>query len=57
VEALPLEGDATGLARIKDQVRKKTHADVDGWESVDVLTDDQAPVEMAWDLMTVQYAH
>jgi spermidine synthase len=57
VEALPLEGDATGLARIKGQVRAKTHADVDGWESVQVLTDDQAPVEMAWDLMTVQYTH
>jgi predicted O-methyltransferase YrrM len=57
VEALPLEGDATGLARIKDHVRAKTHAEVDGWQSARVLTDDQAPVEMAWDLMAVQYTH
>lgn len=56
VEALPLEGDATGLARIKDQVRAKTHEEVEGWRDADVLTDDRAPVEMAWDLMTVQYA-
>jgi predicted membrane-bound spermidine synthase len=56
IEALPLFGDQTGLARIKDQVRQKIRGEVDGWSSARVLTDDQAPVEMAWDLMTLQYA-
>jgi hypothetical protein len=29
---------------------------VPGWEGARVLTDDQAPVELAWDLMTMEYA-
>ena len=29
---------------------------VDGWEEAQLLTDDFAPVEMAWDLMTLEFA-
>ena len=29
--------------------------EVEGWREARVLTDDQAPVELAWDLMTLEY--
>ncbi len=32
------------------------HRDVDGWRSARILTDDQAPVEMLWDLSALNYA-
>ncbi len=49
-------GDARGLGRIKKALRKKIVGPVPGWEDARVLTDDQAPVEMAWDLMALEFA-
>ncbi|MCB9778218.1 MAG: fused MFS/spermidine synthase [Alphaproteobacteria bacterium] len=42
--------------RIRGVYRKKTMGEVPGWEQARVLTDDQAPVEMAWDLAALDYA-
>ena len=49
-------GDARGLGRIKGPLRKKIVGPVEGWETARVLTDDKAPVEMAWDLMALEFA-
>ena len=49
-------GDARGLGRLKKALRKKIVGPVPGWEDARVLTDDQAPVEMAWDLMALEFA-
>ena len=45
-----------GLDQIRPVLRKKTRGPVEGWEDAMILTDDQAPVEMIWDLMALQYA-
>jgi hypothetical protein len=45
-----------GLGRIRTQFRQKIAGEVPGWKSAQILTDDRAPVEMAWDVMTLQYA-
>ena len=45
-----------GLRAIKKKFRKKITPEVDGWKTARLLTDDQAPVEMAWDLMAFKYA-
>ena len=47
---------ATALGMVKRRLRKKIIGEVDGWEDAVVLTDDRAPVEMAWDLMALEYA-
>ncbi|MEL6347505.1 MAG: fused MFS/spermidine synthase [Myxococcota bacterium] len=44
------------LGRVRSRLRKKIIGEVEGWESSRVLTDDQAPVEQAWDLMAIEYA-
>jgi predicted membrane-bound spermidine synthase len=44
------------LAGVQKQLRKKIVADIPGWEGARLLTDDQAPVEQAWDLMALEYA-
>ena len=49
-------GYARGLKRVKKALRKKIVGPVDGWEEAEVLTDDRAPVEMAWDLMALEFA-
>ena len=49
-------GDARGLKRVKKALRKKIVGPVDGWTEAEVLTDDRAPVEMAWDLMALEFA-
>jgi spermidine synthase len=49
-------GDARALRRLKKTLRKKIKGPVVGWEEARVLTDDQAPVEMAWDMMAIEYA-
>ncbi len=49
-------GDARGLKRVKKALRKKIVGPVDGWTQAEVLTDDRAPVEMAWDLMALEFA-
>ena len=41
---------------IRQKFRKKIKTEVDGWKTARLLTDDQAPVEMAWDLMAFKYA-
>ena len=45
-----------GLDQVRPKLRKNTYGAVKGWEEADILTDDQAPVEMIWDLMAVQFA-
>ena len=35
---------------------RKIIGEVEGWEDARLLTDDQAPVEQAWDLMALEYA-
>ncbi len=45
-----------GLNRIRKALPRKIVGPVEGWEEARVLTDDQAPVEMAWDLMAFAYA-
>lgn len=52
-EALP---DGSALDRVKRRLRGKVKGPVEGWETARVLTDDQAPVEMAWDMMAIDYA-
>ena len=47
---------ARGRDQIRPVIRKKTIGEVEGWEDARVLTDDQAPVEMVWDLMALEYA-
>jgi len=53
LEAMP---SARGLDQLRSVLRGKTKGPVTGWEEARVLTDDQAPVEMAWDLMALQFA-
>ncbi len=48
--------DTTAYDRIRNRYRKRTMGPVPGWEDARILTDDQAPVEMAWDLMALAYA-
>ena len=47
---------ATALGMVKRRLRKKIIGEVEGWQDAQVLTDDRAPVEMAWDLMALEYA-
>lgn len=49
-------GSARALSSIRKRLRKKILGEVPGWEEARVLTDDQAPVEQAWDLMALEYA-
>jgi predicted membrane-bound spermidine synthase len=53
---IEMVGSARALRRIKKVLRKKILGPVPGWEEARVLTDDQAPVEQAWDLMALEYA-
>lgn len=48
--------DTVAYDQIRTRYRKKIMGPVPGWEEARLLTDDQAPVEMAWDLMALQYA-
>ncbi len=48
--------DRGGLRRIVKRLPKRIVGPVEGWEDAQVLTDDRAPVELAWDMMTVEYA-
>jgi predicted membrane-bound spermidine synthase len=56
LEALPENERLIGLNRIRGQLRSKIVGEVEGWEDARLLTDDQAPVELAWDLMALEYA-
>lgn len=47
----------TAYDRIRGRYRSKVKGPVPGWEEARVLTDDQAPVEMAWDLAALNYAN
>ena len=39
---------------LKGYVRR-IHFEVEGWENAELLTDDYAPVEMAWDLAALEF--
>jgi len=56
VQHVKLMRRSGGLNRIRRALPKKIVGPVEGWEEARVLTDDQAPVEMAWDLMALAYA-
>ncbi len=56
VQHVQLMRKSGGLNRIRRALPKKIIGPVEGWEEARVLTDDQAPVEMAWDLMALAYA-
>ena len=44
------------LGKVRRRLRKKIVGEVEGWQDARLLTDDQAPVELAWDLMALEYA-
>jgi hypothetical protein len=44
-----------GLDQLRPVIREKLTGEVEGWEQARVLTDDQAPVEMAWEIMAFEY--
>lgn len=48
--------EARGFTKIKSRLPKRIVGEVEGWEGARVLTDDQAPVEMAWDMQAIEYA-
>lgn len=48
--------DMEALNMVRGRLRKKIIGEVEGWETARLLTDDQAPVEQAWDLMALEYA-
>jgi len=48
--------DMQALNMVRRRLRKKIVGEVEGWEDARLLTDDQAPVEQAWDLMALEYA-
>jgi spermidine synthase len=52
---LPKMPRATGLDQLRPVLRRKTSASVPGWRDAKVLTDDKAPVEMAWDLQALEF--
>ena len=54
LEAIPKGTMALGSVRAR--LPKKIKGEVEGWEDARVLTDDRAPVEMAWDLQALEYA-
>lgn len=56
VANLALMPSSRGLDQLRPVLASKMGSSVEGWESARVLTDDQAPVEMAWDLMALDYA-
>ncbi len=47
---------AAGLDQIRSTFKKRIQPEVEGWEGARVLTDDQAPVEMSWDLQALAFA-
>ncbi len=55
-EHVDLMKRSEGLKRIRRALPGKIVGPVEGWEEARVLTDDQAPVELAWDLMALAYA-
>lgn len=48
---------AVAFDTIRKRLPKKIVSEVEGWQAAQVLTDDEAPVELAWDLMAVEYAN
>ncbi len=56
VDNLARMPSALGLDRIRRGYRKKIAGEPRGWEDALLLTDDKAPVELAWDLMALDYA-
>jgi hypothetical protein len=40
----------------KNRYAARISTGIEGWQDAQLLTDDFAPVEMAWDLMTLEFA-
>jgi predicted membrane-bound spermidine synthase len=53
---LDLMRRSAGLRRIRKTFPSRIVGPVEGWEQARVLTDDQAPVELAWDLEALAWA-
>lgn len=51
-----LGDEYAALSSVRGRLRKKIIGEVEGWQDARLLTDDQAPVEQAWDLMALEYA-
>ncbi len=56
VQHLAETPSAVGFDTIRKRLPKRVAEEVEGWAEAAVLTDDDAPVELAWDLMAVDYA-
>jgi len=54
-DKLDLLPTGSALDSIRPRFRKRSLGEVEGWETARLLTDDQAPVEMAWELMALDY--
>ncbi len=50
-------GEGRGLDTIRERLPKQIVGELAGWREARLLTDDQAPVEQAWDLQALTYAH
>ena len=46
---------AVAFDTLRKRLPKKIEPEVKGWQGAQVLTDDEAPVELAWDMMAVEY--
>ena len=44
------------FALIRRGLKRKIRGELEGWESARLLTDDQAPVELIWEKMALEYA-
>lgn len=55
-EHLDATPSAVAFDTIRKRLPKRVVAEIEGWEQSQLLTDDDAPVEMAWDLMAIDYA-
>lgn len=51
-----IPGDALALGSVRRRLGKKIVGEVEGWQDARILTDDHAPVELAWDLQALEYA-
>ena len=49
--------EGLAMAPYKKSYLNSIHLDVANWQEAQLLTDDYAPVEMAWDMMTLEFAH
>jgi len=54
-DALDARPDLDSLDSIRKRFRTGMMGDVEGWETAQILTDDKAPVELAWEMMQLDF--